>query len=178
MEKTNACVVYHICREGDVGNLEAGYIGISSEYEERWSRHKAGYSGSVIVNRAYEKYDDIVENIVVIGSKEYCQEIEGKLRPSERMGWNIARGGGLPPNLSGKVMSNEQKAKIGKSNGGQNNMKWKGYWVIDGVEYESMTIAAKAIGCCKKSIRDRTLSDKFPNYAFKPAATAANRLKD
>lgn len=169
MKTIETCVVYHICRSGDTDDLNKGYIGISCEHEGRWGRHKAGYSGSVIVNRAYEKYDDIVERVLVIGSKEYCQEVEEKLRPSERIGWNIAKGGGMPPNLSGKVMSDEQKAKIGKSNGGQNNIRWKGYWVIDGARYESMSQAAKAVGCCKKSVRDRVLSDKFPNYKFEPA---------
>lgn len=168
MEKTSPYVVYHICRKADVGNFEVGYIGISGSYKERWFRHKAGYSGSQIVSRAYSKYDDIIERVLVIGSKEYCQEVESALRPSEGMGWNIAKGGGVPPNLSGKVMSPEQKAKIGKSNGGQNNTKWKGYWVIDDVKYASMNQAAKTTGCCKKTVRDRALSDKYPNYRFEP----------
>ena len=30
-----------------------------------------------------------------MGSEEYCYEIEGKLRPNKRIGWNIAEGGFL-----------------------------------------------------------------------------------
>lgn len=168
MAKIDSHVVYHICREADIGNFEAGYIGISGSHKERWFRHKAGYSGSLVVSRAYDKYDDIIERVLVVGSKAYCQEIEEALRPRERMGWNIAKGGGMPPNLSGKVMSDAQKAKIGQSNGGQNNTKWKGYWIVDDVKYISMSQASRAAGCCKKTVRDRALSDKFPNYKFEP----------
>lgn len=158
--------LYHICRSSDEGDYSKGYVGITNNPEERWKRHRSGYSGSQRLYRAYCKYDDIVESVILEGPREVCAYYEATLRPSPKIGWNIAEGGGLPPNLSGKVMSEEQKAKIGKSNSGKNNIKWKGYWVVDGVKYESMTIAAKAVGCCKKTIRDRTLSEDFPNYIF------------
>lgn len=174
-EQTGECHLYHLCREAHVGDFTKGYIGISKDTTTRWERHKGGYSGSKIVNNAYKKHNDIVETIILTSSVEACKYMEFMLRPEPRMGWNIAAGGGLPPNLAGKVMSEEQKSKIGISNGGSNNYKWKGYWQVDGVCYESMTKAAKAIGCCKKSVRDRVLSSDYPNYRFIPAAEAATQ---
>ena len=42
-------------------------------------------------------WENLVKEIVVIGSEEYCYEIEKKLRPKESIGWNLAIGGGKPP---------------------------------------------------------------------------------
>lgn len=158
--------VYHICREADIGNFSVGYIGITQNTTERWYNHKIGWSGSQLVNRAYKKYDDIVESVVLTGSKELCLYTEMQLRPDKRIGWNLTEGGGLPPNLSGKIMSQEQKDKIGKSNSGQANFKWKGYWVIDGVKYVSMNEASRKLGCAKRTVRNRALSDDFPSWTF------------
>lgn len=163
-----SCSLYHI-RRAEHTSLSDGYVGISTDVATRWARHKAGYSGSVVLNRAYTKYDDIVEDVLLEASEQTCRYFEMLLRPEQRVGWNLAIGGGNPPSHLGKVMSEEQKAKIGISNGGKNNVKWKGYWVVDGVRYVSSSVAAKHIGCTKRTIMNRVKSDSFPNYWFEPS---------
>jgi len=159
--------VYHICRKSDVGNLGEGYIGITQNPKERWYNHKIGCSGSTIVNRAYKKYDDIIESVILEGSKELCLYTEMTLRPNARQGWNIAEGGGMPPSAKGKIMTQRQKDRIGASQTGKLHHGWKGYWVIDGVPYESMNQASAALGCSKRTVRNRALSPDWPTWTFK-----------
>ena len=166
----NHCV-YHICREEDVGDLSKGYIGITQNPEERWYNHKIGCSGSVIVNRAYKKYTDIVETVILEGSKELCLYTEMTLRPNPRQGWNLVQGGGYPPSAKGKVMTQRQKDKIGAAQKGKLHHAWKGHWVIDGIPYESMNQASAALGCAKRTVRNRALNPDWPTWTFEESLT-------
>lgn len=163
--------VYHICREADVGNYSEGYIGITQNPKERWYNHKVGCSGSVIVNRAYKKYDDIIESIVLEGSKELCLYTEMTLRPTTRQGWNLTEGGGMPPSHKGLKRTEEHKRKMGDAQRGKLAHGWKGYWVIDGVPYESMNQASTALGCAKRTVRNRALSLDWPTWTFEESLT-------
>lgn len=93
--------LYHICREGDVGSLSQGYIGISTNVERRWKEHKAGRTNKHLKN-ALDKYDDVQFMIITEGNKDEILRMEEWLRPEENMGWNIAKGGGVPPNHTGE----------------------------------------------------------------------------
>ena len=66
-------------------------------------------------------WDNLVKEVVLIGDDAYCLDVENKLRPSDKIGWNIVAGGGKPPSTLGKkfVRSQEWKdkqrlAKLGK----------------------------------------------------------------
>lgn len=176
LDKMSDHYVYHICRESDVGNFSEGYIGITANPVERWTSHKGGYSGSVVVNRAYKKYDDLVESIVLEGSKELCLYTEMVLRPHSRMGWNLTEGGGYPPSAKGKIMSQRQKDRIGASQRGKLHHGWKGYWVIDGVSYESMNQASAALGCAKRTVRNRALNPDWPAWTFEESLTQPSEM--
>lgn len=160
-----SCVVYHICRLCDKGDTSKGYIGISSNHQYRWWRHRNSNENPRL-HRAYEKYPDIVEYILLIADRQYCLAVESNLRPTKGIAWNIAVGGGNPPNLLNKIMSPEQKVKIGLSNSGKRNSKWKGYWIVNGIYYDSLNIAAKDLGCAKRTVRNRAFNPKFPNWKF------------
>lgn len=92
--------VYHICKEGS--SLSDGYIGISTEPKNRWVRHKAPNSDSnPLLKRAIRKYKPSFKIIAVFDTLEGALWQEYTLRPFDRMGWNLIRGGGLPPSMGG-----------------------------------------------------------------------------
>jgi hypothetical protein len=61
---------------------------------------------------------------VLIGKEDYCLEIESKLRPADKIGWNLVKGGNKPPITigsfkkgmiawnKGKAWTEETKAKV------------------------------------------------------------------
>lgn len=72
---------------------------------------------------------------------------------------------------TGKTHTEDTKRKlsdIGKTKTGRSNNNFKGWWEIDGVRYESLTIAADATGVKWPTVRKRALSRNFLNYRFIP----------
>ena len=114
------CVLYHI--KTDDMSLKQGYIGISTSFEDRKYNHirlmKKGKHYNPILNRAYKKYDLKFE-IIAKGSLEDMLFLEKELRYRKCMGWNIEKGGGMPPSNKGVPMKEEQKIKISKANKGR-----------------------------------------------------------
>lgn len=86
--------VYHICRVSDKYNFKKGYIGVSRNPIKRWSN---GYQENPHLQNAFSCYDDIVKYVFYFGTMKECLNRELRLRPKMNMGWNIAKGGGLPP---------------------------------------------------------------------------------
>ena len=164
-----SCVLYHICKPSDEGNLSEGYIGISNEPSKRWDKHFSD-KGSQVVRRALHKHKELSYSVVFAGPREMMLTLERLLRPTA-MAWNLVEGGGDPPNLKGKKWTKEQAIKIPLANSGKNNYLWKGYWVVDGIKYESMQKAANALGCAKRTVRNRALSEDFPNWHFEKNRT-------
>lgn len=86
----------HSCVEKD------GYIGITKNVHRRIDEHRKHYSGRSRVSNAIKKYDDIEHIILFEGlDKQEAIEIEKRLRPDDNIGWNITKGGGLPPSNKG-----------------------------------------------------------------------------
>jgi predicted GIY-YIG superfamily endonuclease len=113
--------VYHI---GINDDLNSGYIGISKNPEVRFTQHKRqkANTNQHLLN-AFNKYKDLIKLKILISNieEEFARLIEEELRPYANIGWNIAKGGGIPPNPIGKVRSKEYceniaKAKIGAKN--------------------------------------------------------------
>lgn len=156
-------VLYHICRPEDETLLHQGYIGISDNFEQRLDRHSRGYSGSPILSRAFDKYPELSYSIVAEGTREEMLALEADLRPSP-MGWNATAGGGSPPNLSGKVMSQEQKDKISKTNRKVCQNRSGATWTCDGIEFPSKLEASEYFGVTRKTIKDRCDNPKFVDW--------------
>lgn len=94
--------VYWVKRKGHSDYYKEGYVGISKHPQKRYKEHKKRKRSSSIVHNAINKYDDI--EMVILHenlSIEKAKEIEKNLRPLENIGWNIAEGGGVPPNMKG-----------------------------------------------------------------------------
>ena len=76
--------------------LSEGYIGVSKHPKQRLWEHK-NCTDNPHLQHAFTKYKDITHTILLEGSEEYCYEMEEKLRPNIKIGWNINKGGTKPP---------------------------------------------------------------------------------
>jgi len=81
-----------------------GYIGVSKNAQKRWLyghnwAHRKNRHDNPLFANAISKYgwDNLIKTVLVIADDEYCYEIERKLRPTEKIGWNLVIGGGKPP---------------------------------------------------------------------------------
>lgn len=82
--------------------LDQGYIGISQNPKERWAAHTRG-KDNYPVQKAISKYKDRL-SYNILACFDTIQEalwLEYTLRPLPRLGWNVAVGGGIPPDSSG-----------------------------------------------------------------------------
>lgn len=105
-----------------------GYVGVAIDFKQRMFAHKscAKTGKEQSIYKAIRKYgwDNLIKEIILIADDDYCLYIENKLRPTERIGWNIACGGGeiSGSNLKGTKQSaehlaNRKKALIGRVSG-------------------------------------------------------------
>jgi hypothetical protein len=83
--------------------LKEGYIGLTSQtIEKRFMDHKSNKKNKLLANRCKK------ENVEIICLQENLTEDQAKLieenyRPTENIGWNINKGGDLPPSRKGKI---------------------------------------------------------------------------
>jgi hypothetical protein len=79
-----------------------GYIGITSQsIEKRFSDHKYNNKNKHLKNRCRQESVEIVclfDNL----EQQQARLLEEKYRPIENIGWNINKGGDLPPSRKGK----------------------------------------------------------------------------
>ena len=81
-----------------------GYVGVSNNakkrwlYGHRWAHRKKRHDNNLFSN-AISKYgwDNLIKTVLVIADKEYCYDLERKLRQTKEIGWNLVAGGGKPP---------------------------------------------------------------------------------
>lgn len=99
----NFCV-YWIREQSHTDLMTQGYIGVSGNVEQRFASHKGMWSGTnTHLRRAIKKYgwDNLIKSVLLIAEKDYCLDIERKLRPADKIGWNLTVGGGFPPIITG-----------------------------------------------------------------------------
>lgn len=113
--------VYHI---HVLPELSSGYIGITKNPTLRFSQH--GWKrkkSNPHLKFALKKYENLIQYSVLSSGLDYetaCW-VERIFRPFPNMGWNISKGGDVPPNPKGKERSEEYRknisvAKIGEKN--------------------------------------------------------------
>ena len=113
--------VYHI---GISPELSTGYIGITKNVAQRFSEHSwERKKPNNHLRYALKKYGDQVFKRVLLANldKELAELCEEMLRPEPGIGWNITKGGGVPPSPKGKVRSAEYCANIAKAKMGDKN---------------------------------------------------------
>lgn len=78
-----------------------GYIGITKDFDKRILTHSSRVKSAHIKNRINS---GAIPTILHEGlTKEQAEQLEEKYRPSENIGWNIAKGGNIPPSRKGKI---------------------------------------------------------------------------
>jgi len=123
------CSVYWIRHPSHTDLMTQGYVGVTNRFDRRmWEHFKL--DGNRYLKFAIKKYgwDDLVKSQLLISTEEYCLEMESKLRPEDKIGWNIVAGGGKPPSSLGKryklskpvwnvgiSMTSESAEKVSKS---------------------------------------------------------------
>jgi group I intron endonuclease len=135
-----ACNVYWVRQAEHTDIFSQGYVGITNNFTKRMTEHKRGTENAHFKN-AVNKYgwNNLVKEIIVIAEKNYCLDLETKLRPTDEIGWNLTKGGNMPPSFLGKkrsesnilklknrVFSNDTKQKIATAlTGNKNNLGQK-----------------------------------------------------
>lgn len=103
--------------------LSQGYIGFTSgTVEKRWAGHlsDAKRCPHIIFYKALAKYGDkIVLETILEGDIDYCLDVENKLRPTNKIGWNIKVGGDY--GSIGVIPSDESRKKMSESHTGEKN---------------------------------------------------------
>jgi len=108
--------LYWIRHENHTDIFSQGYVGVSNNVNARLNQHFKRTKNKHL-EYAIKKYgwNNLVKQVVLIGDDNYCLNIESKLRPKDKIGWNITVGGGLPPSAKGKKFGSpsiETKAKM------------------------------------------------------------------
>ena len=72
---------------------------------------------------ALKKYGSKIQKSIIASGldKEMAEWVESILRPLPNMGWNIAKGGNIPPSPKGKIRSEKYCANISASKQGVKN---------------------------------------------------------
>lgn len=116
-----ACV-YWIHRPEHTDIFSEGYVGVTSKTAaERYKVHvdtsNSKTSKKSIVHKAIKSIgkDNLIVETILIAEEWYCYEVENKLRPKEKIGWNVAIGGTKPPGVEGLPVSEETRAKLSKA---------------------------------------------------------------
>jgi len=91
-------VVYWLRHPDHTDMFTQGYIGVSSDHNSRWLYHK-NHPKNAHLKHAIQKYgwDNLVKEVILMADKAYCLMIEAKIRAEDKIGWNIVKGGGMPP---------------------------------------------------------------------------------
>ena len=108
------CALYHIKTEGMT--LDEGYIGVTTQpLHRRLADHKS--AGTKFMSSTLAKHPDVQIVALVIGSEDYCLNLERSLRSKSGMGWNQLPGGCKPPVArKGRIYSDEAIEKIRERN--------------------------------------------------------------
>ena len=90
--------VYWIHHPTHTDMFSQGYVGVSVDAERRWEEHLKK-SDNRHLKSAINKYgwDTLVKKQILIADKQYCLDMEKKIRPTDDIGWNLVTGGGFPP---------------------------------------------------------------------------------
>tara|TARA_R110000868_G_scaffold233624_1_gene487333 strand:+ start:1831 stop:2610 length:780 start_codon:yes stop_codon:yes gene_type:complete len=117
----NSSIVYWIHAKKHNNINTEGYVGITKQPAmRRWKDHQSASRKNnelhcKILNKALRKYDSLIFEVILVADlREYCERIEGLLRPKQRIGWNIATGGMPVDTMLGGIATRN---------------KWIQYWI-------------------------------------------------
>ena len=104
--------LYWIHHKDHTDMFSQGYIGVSNNVKKRWYDHNHKPANAHLKN-AINKYgwDNLVKEIVLMADKAYCLMMEAQLRPKDQIGWNLVKGGGMPPIFTKTGWKHTEEAK-------------------------------------------------------------------
>lgn len=106
-----------------------GYVGITNNLERRLSEHSAKHSKCHHVKNRINN-DAIVSVLHHVESIDEAQKLEEKYRPVENIGWNICKGGGMPPQANKNFDTNrligEDRTEAQKESSKNHSIRMKG----------------------------------------------------
>jgi len=117
--------VYWIHHPEHTDMFSQGYIGVSKDLKRRFRNH-AKHTNNLHLKRAIKKYgwDNLVKEVVLVAEETYCLMIEAKLRAADKMGWNITKGGGMPPSALGMKFTRSEEWKQKQSVARKGKPSW------------------------------------------------------
>lgn len=149
-----ASIVYWIHKPEHTDITKQGYVGITNRMAcDRWTDHKSASrrkedGGCEVINRAIRKHNDLVYEVVLVAdTREYCERIEAMLRPTNRIGWNIARGGMPVDTMMGGLANKE---------------RWHKYWIDNPIEVAERWWETERKLLNKQAIEQRNLTKPKP----------------
>lgn len=103
--------IYWIKTKDQKDIMSEGYVGYSIDPKSRFDTHKKSKS---VVGNAIRKYENDIDLVIVNQFEEKIDALlqEKQFRPKKRIGWNVAVGGQVPPDISNDI---SVKLKISQS---------------------------------------------------------------
>lgn len=108
--------VYWIHYKEHTDPKSEGYVGITSQDPKKRFRDHGCGKNIHLRNRCKQTFTTLTtlhENL----SLEDAKKIEREYRPQENIGWNTAIGGGIPPSLKGRVVSEKTRRLLASFRG-------------------------------------------------------------
>lgn len=97
-----------------------GYIGLSNQPDIRFKAHISGtaHVGSSYIRKMSDSDKALLTHTILAecSSLDQARELELRYRPLPKIGWNIKRGGGVSPDCTGRVHSEQTKKAIARKN--------------------------------------------------------------
>jgi len=159
-----ASVVYWIHKPEHTDITKEGYVGITHNMvRDRWLDHKSASrrhpdSNCAVVNKAIRKHPDLIYEVVLVAdTREYCERIEGLLRPTNRIGWNIARGGMPVDTMMGGIANRERWIQRWVDNPVKAANRW---WITERKLLNKQAIAQRREAKPKPFTQHRKHSDR------------------
>jgi hypothetical protein len=133
----------------EVDVFTQGYVGVASDMTKRLRSHK---------HRFKHIWDKVVVTQLAVSTKEYCFDLEEKLRPKRNIGWNKSIGG-----KSNNVMLAEENPNFGKI--GENAPYFVGWYITPLGRFFRPEDAAKLHNCALSTIA-RRCKGRYANNKF------------
>jgi len=137
----NNYYVYWIHKEHHTDPYSQGYVGISNDPVRRFKEHSNNKQKSYVANaiKSGATMSVLHENIDKVSAKS----IEETYRPKENIGWNVAKGGGMPPLGSWDKVNSCPENRIKATEALLKRQRESGYTEAELHNIESARIRAK-----------------------------------
>lgn len=103
MNNLKQAVIYWIRLPEHTDIMSEGYVGVTQNFKRRMNEHyrdiKTGKHANPFLVNVANKYgwNNLIKEIVISGDEKFCYNHENDIRPIEKTGWNLSRGGHRGP---------------------------------------------------------------------------------